>query len=443
MLIAGSSNTTLKPAWAEAAEVASATPVSDPAVSVVMPSMNQAAFLGAAVRSVMEQADAPPLELVVMDGGSEDGSQTLLAKLSAEFPGRIRWASGPDGGPASAINEGVRRARAPVIGWLNSDDLYAPGAIARAAAYLAAHPQHVMVYGHGEHVDALAEPLGAYPTRRPSISLGDWADGCHICQPTAFFRRQAFLDLGGLDTGLRASFDYDLWLRFFKAWPGSVGFIDALQARSRLHEAAITTRLRERIAFEGLEIVSRHLGPAPAHWLLTHFEELCAQHPFLPGGLQLARRCELLIERARPFIDADGLLALHQRLISDARLLLATESVHVGVHADGWAGPLMEVRVLQGEQPLRALQLHCRQRGPGDGGRLQVRLDGPDGAVDSWTVDGNGPFVLDVALPDQRPGARLVLRMHTRGGFVPALCEAGSTDGRELAFRVEQLVLTR
>lgn len=407
-----------------------------PALSVVMPSMNQAVFLPAAVRSVLAQA-GPPVELVVMDGGSDDGSQALLADLADEFPGRLRWASGPDSGPAGAVNEAVRQARAALLGWLNSDDLYTPGAIARAVEHLQANPQNAMVYGHGEHVDVDGHFIERYPTRPPAASLGEWVDGCHICQPTAFFRREAFDALGGLDTGLRASFDYEFWLRLFKAHPGGVGFIDAVQAQSRLHAGGITARFRERVAFEGMQVVRRHLGPAPAHWLLTHMEELCAVHPFLPGAVSLLDRCGSLIDRALPFIDADALDTLNRRAAGDARLRLATESVHVGVDADGWARAELDLRMQQGPRPVRALHLACRQRTPGTGGRLQILVTGPDGVVDELTVDGNGPFELRIPVFDQRPGARLIYRVRSRGGFVPALVEPGSQDQRELAFRVE------
>lgn len=407
-----------------------------PVVSVVMPSMNQMAFLAEAVRSVLQQ-EGPSTELVVMDGGSDDGSQALLADLANEFPGRLRWASGPDGGPAEAVNEAVRRTRAPLIGWLNSDDLYTPGAIARAAAHLAAHSDHVMVYGHGEHVDGAGAYIERYPSRPPTAPLAEWADGCHICQPTAFFRRAAFDALGGLDTSFRASFDYELWLRLFRAHPKGVGFIDAVQARSRLHAGSITMRFRERVAFEGMQVIRRHLGPAPAHWLLTHVDELCAMHPFLPGGLSLRARCDALAARAAPYLDADGLGLLHRRLATDPRLTMATESVHVGVHADGWAGPSLDIRVQQGEAAVREIRLACRQHTPGGGGCLTIGIVTPDGFVDRLSVDGNGAFELALPVADRRPGARSVLRVCTEGGFVPALVESGSADRRELTFRVE------
>jgi glycosyltransferase involved in cell wall biosynthesis len=129
-----------------------------PRISIVMPSFNQAEFLTAAVLSVLESA-ADDVELVVADGASTDGTQALLADLALRFPGRLRWQSAPDGGPAAAINDAVRRARAPLLGWLNSDDLYAPGAITRALAHFATHPDDVMAYGQATHVDIAGQHL--------------------------------------------------------------------------------------------------------------------------------------------------------------------------------------------------------------------------------------------------------------------------------------------
>ena len=122
--------------------------IASPILSVVMPSLNQHDYLGAAVRSVMSQA-VEALELVVMDGGSTDGSLDLLAELTAESAGRLRWFSAPDDGAAQAIHSAILEARAPLIGWLNSDDLYTAGAVQRAIEHLARQPHQVMVYGRG------------------------------------------------------------------------------------------------------------------------------------------------------------------------------------------------------------------------------------------------------------------------------------------------------
>ncbi len=183
-----------------------------------MPTRNHVDFIAQAIASVVAQG-IDGLELIVQDGASTDGTQALLAEMAEQHAG-LHWLSEPDAGPAEAVNRAIARARAPVIGWLNSDDLYTPGAIARALDHLGRHPDHVMVYGEGEHIDASGRVIGRYPTRGPQTPLEAWADGCHICQPTAFFRREAFDALGGLDTTLRTAFDYDFWLRLLKRYSG-------------------------------------------------------------------------------------------------------------------------------------------------------------------------------------------------------------------------------
>jgi hypothetical protein len=406
-----------------------------PVVSVVMPSLNQARYISTAARSVLAQT-GPDVELLVMDGGSDDGSLSLLAGLATEYPGRVRWWSVPDGGPAEAVNAAVREAAAPVIGWLNSDDVYVPGAIARAFDHLLQRPTEVMVYGHGEHIDGRGAVLSRYPTLYPDTSLQAFADGCFICQPTAFFRRDAFLAVGGLDTTLQAAFDFDLWLRMFQAYRGRISFIDTVQAQSRLHEGSITMRFRERVALEGLRVVHRHLGAAPAHWLLTHLDELCAQHPFHAEAKDLRAEFSRLMGQARGLIASEDAEQLMHRAAADCRLQLSTPSAFVTVHPDGWAGESLEVRFQQGEHTARQIRLACVNATPSGAG-LRLRIVSPDGTTRTVDVRDNGPFEIVMELPDGRPRARAVFRIESEDWFVPAEAEPGSSDSRRLAYRVE------
>jgi hypothetical protein len=412
-----------------------------PRISIVMPSFNQAEFLTAAVLSVLESA-ADDVELVVADGASTDGTQALLADLALRFPGRLRWQSAPDGGPAAAINDAVRRARAPLLGWLNSDDLYAPGAITRALAHFATHPDDVMAYGQATHVDIAGQHLEAYPTRPPDTPIEAFRDGCFICQPSAFFRRDAFLALGGLDEGLKAAFDFDLWLRMFRTHPGRIGFVDSVQAHSRLHEGGITLRFRERVAREGIQVVARHLGTAPVHWLLTHLQELVASHPFTEAVDTPAARITAMAEELAPVLEPGSRLRVAEHLAGHWGAALAGPHWAVPVWADGWAPARLDVRVRQpadaGVPPLPGLRLHGLHAHP-RGGVLQLVVHGPEGRVAERRLDVNGPFTIDLPLSDRRPGARTVFSLCTEGGFVPQAIEPGSADQRTLAFRVERV----
>ena len=408
-----------------------------PLLSVVMPSLNQGRFLAEAVRSVLDQP-VEGVELVVVDGGSTDDTVEQLAALAVQYPGRLRWTSGPDDGPAQAINRAVALARGSVIGWLNSDDLYEPGTIQRALDHLTEKPADVMVYGEATHVDVSGDLIGPYPTQGPQTPLAEFANGCFICQPTVFVRRDVWAAAGGLDESLRTAFDFDLWLKLFKAFPGRIGHLPQLQARSRLHEGGITLRMRERVALEGMQLIHRHLGVAPPGWLLTHFAELCAEHPFQPEPVQLADAMHRLVDQAAAWLASDAVHMLRQRIANDRPLQLATPHVYVGVHPDGWACRVLEVRLRQPEQPYSAVVLRCRHASPA-GGALRIEVTTPGLAPQRLELSGPGLFniVLSVAGADQLAGARVIYRVVCQDTFVPAAGDAGSSDERELAFLVE------
>ena len=403
-------------------------------VSVVMPTLNQAAFIAESVSSVMSQG-VESLELVVADGGSTDGTLGILAALAAEHPGRLRWTSAPDGGPAQAVNAAVARARGAIVGWLNSDDLYTPGAVPRALQAFARQPDAVMVYGEAEHVDAQGRRIGAYPTLGPAAPLAAWADGCHLCQPSAFFRRDTFAALDGLDPSLRAAFDYEFWLRLFKAHPGRIGHVPQVQAKSRLHAGAITLRFRERVALEGMQVVHRHLGPAPVHWLLTHFAELQVEHPFEAETIDLVAHLHRLVQQSADWLAADSMQALVAHIQQHRALQLARPGFFAPLHADGWATPTLDLRLRQPQRPYTHLRLSCRHASP-RGGRLKLDVITPDGEV-LHLEPRRGPFEISLPLQEQRPQARQIFRVICQTPFVPAQCEAGSGDGRSLAFLVD------
>jgi glycosyltransferase involved in cell wall biosynthesis len=406
-----------------------------PLLSIAMPSLNQREFIESAIRSALDQP-VNGVELTISDGGSTDGTVELLRMLSAEYGERLRWISKPDEGPAQAINRAVRMARAPLIGWLNSDDLYMPGALQRALEHFASHQDHVMAYGNAEHVDVNGVHIEPYPSLPPTVPIERFRDGCFICQPSVFFRRDAFEALGGLDESIRASFDFELWLRFFKRYPGRIGFIEALQARSRLHAGGITLRFRERVAREGIEVLSRHLGSAPAHWLLTHFEELFAAHPFHPEAIDLRSRFAELLTAVQDKLDPGGVEQVQEFIARDCRLRVNDRDVGVGISADGWATQRLEVRVRQPDPAIGRVWLDCVYRSPSRDG-LRMTILGSDGTRRQLELLGDGPFVVPLELSDRTPGAELRFLIESEGGFVPAEWEPGSADRRRLAFRVE------
>lgn len=237
-----------------------------PLVSVVMPSFNQAKFIEASIKSVLEQ-DYPNIELIIVDGASSDGTLDIIRSLEAESgPVKLRWISESDNGPANAVNKAIAMAKGTYIGWLNSDDLYTHSAVSRAITAFEANPTWLMHYGHGEHINEQGGFIEAYPTLPPETPYEKFTEGCFICQPTVFFKKSGITLLGKLDESLKMAFDFDYWLRAFKKFPERIGFINQVQAKSRLHDSCLTLKEKDRGLKEGHDLLVKHIGHAPNAW---------------------------------------------------------------------------------------------------------------------------------------------------------------------------------
>ncbi len=199
-------------------------------VSIVTPSYNQAAYLEQTLRSVLDQ-DHRDLEYLVVDGGSTDGSTDIIRRHADRL---AWWTSEKDSGQAEAINKGMQRARGEIVGWLNSDDIYLPGAVTAAARAFAAHPQAVMVYGDTRAIDAQGHTLNVL--HYPQLTLEDLLCYQIIGQPAVFMRRAAYQAAGGLDPSYHFMLDHQLWIKF--ALQGEIVHINEEWAAARYHPQA-------------------------------------------------------------------------------------------------------------------------------------------------------------------------------------------------------------
>lgn len=226
-----------------------------PCVSIVTPSFNQGQYIEETLRSVLLQG-YPNIEYIVIDGGSTDNTVDVIKKYEQFLS---FWVSEPDSGQAHAINKGWKRARGDIFAWLNSDDVYLPGSVAKAVSYLGKN-QHVgLVYGEGYHIAEDGRIIERYPTE--SFDVKRLGDTCYICQPTTFIRRTVVEDTGSLNESLRFCLDYDFWIRISKRH--NVGHLSEYLAKSRLHEQCKT--LKEAIARsrEALDMLYRHYRSVP------------------------------------------------------------------------------------------------------------------------------------------------------------------------------------
>jgi hypothetical protein len=274
---------------------------------------------------------------------------------------------------------------------------------------------------------------GRYPTKAVQVPAEAFADGCFVCQPTVFLRKEAWHDLGRLDESLQTSFDFDFWIRAFRKFPDRIGFIDKVQAFSRRHESTITARERKHVALEGITIVRRHLGTTPAHWAFTHVEEIMASHPDASEP-NLDLRIRRFVEEARPVMFPEDYAEVSRRIAADRRLALANSSTFVDIYPDGWAGEKLHVRCRSTAS--RRWELRCRSGLP-RGQRHHVAVTSTDGSKDVHAVRGGKNFHIGMM---SRAGGQTVFMLESDATFVPAERGNGSDDHRHLSFEVLELL---
>jgi glycosyltransferase involved in cell wall biosynthesis len=174
--------------------------------SIVTPSFNQGTYLEETLCSVLGQR-YPALEHIVIDGGSTDGSRGILERYA---PRLAYWVSEPDRGQVHAINKGLARATGEVVAYLNSDDLYLPGALSAVGEHFARHPECEWVCGD-TILFGQDEPTRLVRTVVPS-SPGAWLSWAYKAPQPGMFWRRRLLE-GGFDERFKYCFDHELYVR--------------------------------------------------------------------------------------------------------------------------------------------------------------------------------------------------------------------------------------
>lgn len=190
-------------------------PESAPRFSIVTVSFNAERYIADAIASILEQ-DYAGLELIIIDGGSSDGTCDIVRAFEPHLEGRLRLVSEPDEGPYHAMNKGIALSTGDIVGVLNSDDRYLPGALRLVAEAHRERPDAGAFYGDVEVIDANGVLLR---TERASRLDGrgrrpDWMPMCH---QSLFVTRATYRTLGGYDTHYRVLADYEFVLRCLAA----------------------------------------------------------------------------------------------------------------------------------------------------------------------------------------------------------------------------------
>ena len=178
-----------------------------PKISIVTPSFNQGQFLEETILSVLNQ-DYPNLEYIIIDGGSTDNSVEIIKKYADRL---AYWVSEPDKGQSDAINKGFRKSSGEILAWINSDDVYYSGVLAKMAQYFVDHPEVDFIFGYHDDIDETGKILRR-GTHFPYVAHAFRRGFAQICQPTSFWRRSVWDSCGPLDENRHYLMDLDYFL---------------------------------------------------------------------------------------------------------------------------------------------------------------------------------------------------------------------------------------
>jgi len=226
-----------------------------PSVSVITPCLNARATIEQTLESVSAQG-YPQIEHVLVDGGSTDGTLEVLERAEG-----IRFVSEPDRGRPDAVNKGVAISSGEVIGFLNADDYYEPGAVDAVGEALARRPGAVWATGYCHIVDGAGAEMRRPVTAWKNLLLRRYSYGLYLTQnfvsdPATFVRRSALERVGPLDVSLKISHDYDLWLRVARL--GDPVVLPRYLSNFRMVEGTLSMAGFERQFDEHRECARRH-----------------------------------------------------------------------------------------------------------------------------------------------------------------------------------------
>ncbi len=238
-----------------------------PSISVVTPSYNQAQFVEETLRSVLLQG-YPDLEYIVIDGGSADGSLDIIRKYEKWL---AHWVSEPDRGQSDAINKGFTRASGDFVAWLNSDDTYQPGALARVGETLGADRAKSVVYGICNRVDRQGhiQRVVKSPHVTQDTLIRYWNGISPPPQQTVFFRRNILDKVGLLNCDMHLAMDHDLWLRI--AEEHQFHYIAHPLATYRIYDESKTGRGWPWAFFRECEVISKRYWGSKTSWRYLDF----------------------------------------------------------------------------------------------------------------------------------------------------------------------------
>lgn len=231
-----------------------------PQISVIIPSYNKALYIEETLKSILSQK-YPKLELIIQDGGSIDGTVSIIEKYARKYPNIISWESKKDGGQVNAINIGLKKAKGEIVTYINADDLYKRTTFVKVGQFFQNNPQINWLTGYGDIIDQNGERISGWVTSYKNLLLRvnhmlPFLIVNYITQPSTFWRRSVHKKIGYLTGTRKYVLEYDFWLKLMKLQ--SPGLVKEELSSFRLSMDNISSTSSKELLADDLEVVKRY-----------------------------------------------------------------------------------------------------------------------------------------------------------------------------------------
>lgn len=210
-----------------------------PKISIVTPNYNKAKYLEQTILSVLSQ-NYPNLEYVIIDGGSTDGSVNIIKKYEDKL---AYWVSEPDKGMYYAIKKGFEHTTGDIMAWINSDDMYHPGAFSIVADIFTEYSDVQWLTGMNTHYDENGRTVRVWSATYFSHLSFLMRNYKYVQQESTFWRRSLWNRVGGINTEYKLAGDFDLWMRFSRH--EKMYIVDALLGGFRVCDGQLSENIEE------------------------------------------------------------------------------------------------------------------------------------------------------------------------------------------------------
>ncbi len=186
-------------------------------ISIVIPSYNKVNYIKRTLQSIVDQK-YPNLEIIVQDGGSTDGSVSIIKSFAKKYPAIFKWESKKDNGQVDAINKGLKKSKGDILTYINADDVYKRGALSEVAQNFKERGDILWVSGYGDIINKDGDKISDFVSTYKNILLkfNNYTFLLivnFLTQPSTFLSRKAYKNYGPFTGTRNYVMEYDLWLK--------------------------------------------------------------------------------------------------------------------------------------------------------------------------------------------------------------------------------------